>query len=97
MNRENKRIRYQKDITKNHVLVVTVLLVKYVVALLFQQVLEVIIAITVQIAFCSIHVDEQPGDREADCGGIMEPLAYGYAKTENGQLFIDVVAVVKVL
>lgn len=24
---------------------------------------------------CSLHVDEEPGDREADCGGIMEPVA----------------------
>ena len=22
----------------------------------------------------SLHVDEQPGDRESDCGGIMEPI-----------------------
>ena len=23
---------------------------------------------------CSLHVDEEPGDRAADCGGIMEPI-----------------------
>ena len=34
----------------------------------------------------SQHLDIEPGDREADCGGIME--RYGYAKTENGRLSI---------
>ena len=24
---------------------------------------------------CSLHLDIEPGDREADCGGIMEPVA----------------------
>jgi len=24
---------------------------------------------------CSLHVDDEPGDRSADCGGIMEPVA----------------------
>lgn len=24
---------------------------------------------------CSIHVDNVPGDRDADCGGVMEPIA----------------------
>ena len=24
---------------------------------------------------CSVHLDDEPGDRAADCGGIMEPVA----------------------
>ena len=24
---------------------------------------------------CSLHLDIEPGDREADCGGLMEPIA----------------------
>lgn len=24
---------------------------------------------------CSLHLDEQPGDRASDCGGVMEPIA----------------------
>ena len=24
---------------------------------------------------CSLHVDDEPGDRSADCGGVMEPIA----------------------
>ena len=28
----------------------------------------------------SLHVDEEPGDRASDCGGIMEPVAVWYAR-----------------
>lgn len=35
----------------------------------------------------SQHLDIEPGDREADCGGTMEPVADGFAKTANGRLF----------
>lgn len=24
---------------------------------------------------CSLHVDNEPGDRDADCGGLMEPIS----------------------
>lgn len=29
----------------------------------------------------SVHVDNEPGDREADCGGIMEPVAVWVRKS----------------
>ena len=32
---------------------------------------------------CSLHVDIEPGDRESDCGGIMEPIAVWVRK--NGE------------
>ena len=32
----------------------------------------------------SLHADIEPGDRESDCGGIMEPVAVGCAGAENG-------------
>lgn len=32
---------------------------------------------------CSLHVDEEPGDRAANCGGIMEPVAVWARK--NGE------------
>ena len=32
---------------------------------------------------CSLHVDVEPGDREADCGGVMEPIAVWVRK--NGE------------
>lgn len=30
---------------------------------------------------CSLHVDVQPGDRQADCGGIMEPVGVWVRKS----------------
>lgn len=32
---------------------------------------------------CSLHVDIEPGDRQSDCGGIMEPIAVWVRK--NGE------------
>ena len=32
---------------------------------------------------CSLHVDIEPGDRESDCGGIMDPIAVWVRK--NGE------------
>ena len=32
---------------------------------------------------CSLHVDEEPGDRAADCGGIMEPNGVGGRRKEE--------------
>lgn len=32
---------------------------------------------------CSLHLDNEPGDREADCGGIMEPVGVWVRK--NGE------------
>ena len=32
------------------------------------------------MSLSSLHVDEEPGDRVSDCGGIMEPVAVWYAR-----------------
>lgn len=32
---------------------------------------------------CSLHVDNEPGDRESDCGGIMEPVGVWVRKNEE--------------
>lgn len=32
---------------------------------------------------CSVHLDDEPGDRAADCGGLMEPVAVWVRK--NGE------------
>ncbi len=32
---------------------------------------------------CSLHLDNEPGDREADCGGVMEPVGVWVRK--NGE------------
>ena len=33
----------------------------------------------------SLHVDIEPGDRAADCGGIMDPIAVWVRKTASGR------------
>ena len=33
---------------------------------------------------CSLHVDEEPGDRAADCGGLMEPVQFGCGRAASG-------------
>lgn len=30
---------------------------------------------------CSVHLDIEPGDREADCGGLMEPITVWVRKS----------------
>lgn len=34
---------------------------------------------------CSVHLDNAPGDREADCGALMEPIGVWVRKTANGR------------
>ena len=34
----------------------------------------------------SLHVDEEPGDRASDCGGIMEPVAVWVRKGGDGRM-----------
>ena len=43
----------------------------------------------------SLHVDITPGDRAADCGGIMEPVAVWVRKTASGRSFIAAAAAVR--
>ena len=33
----------------------------------------------------SLHMDEEPGDRAAECGGVMDPSGSGSGKTESGR------------
>lgn len=37
----------------------------------------------------SLHLDIEPGDREADCGGIMDPVAFGSEKMASGRSSTD--------
>lgn len=37
---------------------------------------------------CSVHLDNAPGDREADCGALMEPIGVWVRKTANGRCSI---------
>lgn len=82
MNRENKRKTYQKGYYKDHAC---------------KERFECTLCgrlVTAQGAgtdhrnhcpncLCSLHVDEEPGDRASDCGGIMEPVAVWVRK--NGE------------
>ena len=34
----------------------------------------------------SVHLDDEPGDRSAECGGTMEPMAVWVRKTASGRL-----------
>lgn len=36
----------------------------------------------------SQHLDNEPGDRSADCGGVMEPVSVWVRKKANGRSFI---------
>lgn len=36
----------------------------------------------------SMHLDNKPGDRETNCGGIMEPVAVWCAGAANERLYI---------
>ena len=37
----------------------------------------------------SLHLDIEPGDREADCGGIMDRWAFGSEKMASGRSSTD--------
>ena len=73
MNRENKRINYEKEYYKNH-------------ACHDSFTCSVCGRLVVSAGagsrhrnhcpncLCSLHVDEEPGDRGSACGGVMDPI-----------------------
>lgn len=73
MNRENKRIKYTKGYYKNHACNDS-----FICKVCGRPVVSAgpgaSTETTVPIGLCSLHVDETPGDRASDCGGIMEPI-----------------------
>ena len=42
------------------------------------------------MSLSSLHVDEDPGDRASDCGGIMEPVAVWVRKGGDGRMWYAV-------
>lgn len=72
----------KKDTIK-HQGVTIVLLVKYVVDQLYLSAQGATIVIIAQTVFAVCHLDIEPGDREADCGGIMDPVGVWVRK--NGE------------
>ena len=82
MNRENKRKKYEKNYYKNH---------PCNEAFVCKNCGKTVVPTGAgsdhrnHCPYClhSQHLDVEPGDREADCGGLMEPVS------ESGQSFID--------
>ena len=78
MNRENKRKKYEKGYYKNHPCTCKVC---------GRPVIPNSAGSNHRNhcpnCLSSLHVDEEPGDRESDCGGIMEPVAVWVRK--NGE------------
>ncbi len=82
MNRENKRKQYQKGYYKTHACneaftckVCDRLVVPHGAGSDHRN--------HCPNCLCSMHVDNEPGDRQANCGGIMEPIAVWVRK--NGE------------
>lgn len=82
MNRENKRKQYSKGYYKNHACdeifkckVCGREVVPYGAGTMHRN--------HCPNCLSSVHLDIEPGDREADCGGVMEPIAVWVRK--NGE------------
>lgn len=80
MNRENKRRAYQKGYYKNHACNDS-FECKICGCLMTPEGAGTGHRNHCSNCLCSLHVDDEPGDRASDCGGIMEPVAVW---TRNG-------------
>lgn len=80
MNRENKRRAYQKGYYKNHACNDS-FECKICGRLMTPEGAGTSHRNHCSNCLCSLHVDDEPGDRASDCGGIMEPVAVW---TRNG-------------
>lgn len=82
MNRENKRKAYQKDYYKTHACNET-----FTCRFCGREVIPTGAGSAHRNhcpnCLCSVHLDNEPGDRAADCGGLMEPVAVWVRK--NGE------------
>lgn len=74
MNRENKRKSYEKNYYKNHPCGES-FTCKYCGRLVTPGEAGTDHRNHCPYSLHSLHLDIEPGDREADCGGIMEPVA----------------------
>ena len=74
MNRENKRKSYQKGYYKNHACGDS-FECKVCGRLMTPENAGTAHRNHCTNCLCSLHVDDEPGDRASDCGGIMEPVA----------------------
>ncbi len=82
MNRENKRKLYEKGYYKTHVCHDN-FICKVCGAAVFPEGAGSGHRNHCPNCLSSLHVDDEPGDRAADCGGIMDPVAVWVRK--NGE------------
>ena len=82
MNRENKRKAFQKDYYKTHACSDT-FTCKYCGREVIPTGAGSAHRNHCPNCLCSVHLDNEPGDRAADCGGLMEPIAVWVRK--NGE------------
>lgn len=82
MNRENKRLKYTKGYYKNHSCNDT-FTCKVCGRLMTPEGAGSEHRNHCKNCLSSLHVDNEPGDRESDCGGIMEPIGVWVRK--NGE------------
>lgn len=82
MNRENKRLKYTKGYYKNHAYNDT-FTCKVCGRLMTPEGAGSEHRNHCNNCLSSLHVDNEPGDRESDCGGIMEPIGVWVRK--NGE------------
>lgn len=74
MNRENKRIKYEKSYYKTHPCTES-FTCNGCGRLVTPDGASSAHRNHCPNCLCSKHVDNEPGDRESDCGGLMEPIA----------------------
>lgn len=85
MNRENKRKQYQKGYYKTHTCSDS-FTCKVCGWLIVPEGAGSGHRNHCPNCLCSLHVDDEPGDRAADCGGVMEPVAVWVRKNAEWAL-----------
>lgn len=85
MNRENKRKQYQKGYYKTHTCSDS-FICKVCGRLIVPEGAGSGHRNHCPNCLCSLHVDDEPGDRAADCGGVMEPVAVWVRKNAEWAL-----------
>lgn len=85
MNRENKRKQYQKGYYKTHTCSDS-FTCKVCGRLIVPEGAGSGHRNHCPNCLCSLHVDDEPGDRAADCGGVMEPVAVWVRKNAEWAL-----------
>lgn len=85
MNRENKRKQYQKGYYKTHTCSDS-FICKVCGRLIVPEGAGSGHRNHCPNCLCGLHVDDEPGDRAADCGGVMEPVAVWVRKNAEWAL-----------